>query len=187
MTVTEPQVPDHDASLLVRIAAGDRDRAVGELYDRFATRIYGLGVHQLGNAVLAEELVQETFVAVWKAAPRYDPTRASAATFIFTIARRRAVDILRRRSARPSETYDATERAEPEDAIDRLLTGIAVREAIEELSRPHHEVIELAQSQQLTQAEIAGRLHIPVGTVKTRTYHALRALRAALHRRGIDA
>jgi RNA polymerase sigma-70 factor, ECF subfamily len=174
-----------DDQLLGLVAAGDRDQAMGALYDRFARRVYGLGVHQLGTQSLAEDLVQETFVRVWQSAPRFDAAKGSAATFIFTIARRQAIDVWRRRSARPAEGAEAREESMP-NGVDRLLVGLAVREALDALSPPHREVIELAHGLALTQTEIAERLGIPLGTVKTRTYHALRALRTALQERGID-
>jgi RNA polymerase sigma-70 factor (ECF subfamily) len=177
---------DPDADLLVRIAAGDGDEAMGALYDRFAGRVYGLGVRQLGSATAAEELVQETFVEVWRSAGRFDPQRGRADTFVFTIARRRAIDQIRRRSVRPAEGGTATERGTP-DGVDRMLDGMVVRDCLVRLSPAHREVIELAHDHGLTQTEIAARLDIPVGTVKTRSHHALRALRLALHERGIDA
>ena len=174
-----------DEDLLVAVASEHGDQALANLYDRYAKRIYGLGLHQLGASTLAEELVQETFVRVWQGAFRFDPSRGSAATFIFTIARRQAIDLWRRRSARPAETPEADDAAMP-NAVDRLLVGLAVREAIDELSEAHRQVIELAHGRGLSQVEIAAHLGIPLGTVKTRTYHALRALRSALQQRGID-
>ena len=174
-----------DERLLALVAAGDREQAVGRLYDRFARRIYGFGLHQLGSASLAEELVQETFVRVWQAASRFDPERGSAATFVFTIARRLAVDLWRPRAARPPGGAEAREQAMP-NGVDRLLVGLAVREALDGLSPAHREVLELAHGQALTQVEIAERLGIPLGTVKTRTFHALRALRLALREHDVD-
>jgi RNA polymerase sigma-70 factor, ECF subfamily len=174
-----------DEQLVALVAAGDHEHAMGALYDRFARRVYGLGVHQLGARSLADDLVQETFVRVWQAAPRFDPSKGSAATFIFTIARRHAIDLWRRRAARPAEAGEPREESMP-NGIDRLLVGLALREALDELPPPQREVIELAHGLALTQVEIAEHLGIPLGTVKTRTYHALRALRAGLHERGID-
>ena len=174
-----------DERLLALVAAGDRGDAVGRLYDRYARRVYGLGLHQLGSATLAEELVQETFVRVWQRAAQFDPGRGSAATFIFTIARRMAVDIWRRRSVRPADGAEARDQAMP-NGVDRLLVGLAVREALAALSEPHRQVLELAHGHALTQVEIAERLGIPLGTVKTRTYHALRALRRALQEHDVD-
>lgn len=174
-----------DEALLTAVASQQGEQALATLYDRYAKRVYGLGLHQLGTPTLAEDLVQETFVRVWQGASRFDATRGSAATFIFTIARRHAIDLWRRRSVRPAEALEADDAGMP-NGVDRLLVGLAVREAIDELSESHREVIKLAHGRGLSQVEIAGHLGIPLGTVKTRTYHALRALRAALQQRGID-
>lgn len=180
----EPPSRRTDEELLALVAAGDDDRAVAELYDRFARRVFGLGVHQLGSSALAEDLVQETFVRLWQSAPRFDAKRGSAATFIFTIARRQIIDVLRRRAVRPPEGAEPHDDPAPND-IDRLLLGLAVREALQDLSPAHREVLVLAHDHRLTQSEIAARLDLPLGTVKTRTYHALRALRGALLERGV--
>jgi RNA polymerase sigma-70 factor (ECF subfamily) len=171
-----------DADLLAAVASGDRGDPLRELYRRYAPRVYGLGVQLLSERGLAEELVQETFVRVWRNAGRYDQARGSVATFIFTIARRLAIDLWRRPSSRPIEVDPPT--AE-DDHIDRLLVGLGVRDALESLTDSHRQVLELSYRDHLKQAEIAHKLGIPLGTVKTRTYHALRSLRAALEQRDI--
>jgi RNA polymerase sigma-70 factor (ECF subfamily) len=172
-----------DADLLVAIGGGDRGEPLRELYHRYAGRIFGLGVRLLGDRGLAEELVQETFVRLWRNASRYDPKRGSPATFVFTIARRVAVDLWRRPSSRPVD--DHAETPVDDDPIERLMTNLQVRDALETLTPPHREVLELSYRHRLRQPEIAQRLGIPLGTVKTRSYHALRNLRAALAERGV--
>src|ERR1700730_15805289 len=87
-----------DGDLVAAVGAGDRGEPLRELYRRYASRIFGLGVQLLGDNGLAEELVQETFVRLWRNADRFDRERGSAATFIFTIARRLAIDLLSRPS-----------------------------------------------------------------------------------------
>ena len=79
--------------LVARVAAGDRQDALGELYSRYERRLYGLGLKLLGDQSLAEELVQETFLRLWRNAAQFDPDRGSVATYIFTIARRIASGI----------------------------------------------------------------------------------------------
>jgi RNA polymerase sigma-70 factor (ECF subfamily) len=171
-----------DADLLVAVGAGDRGEPLRELYRRYVGRIYGLGVQLLGDRGLAEELVQETFVRLWRNAGRFDRERGSAATFIFTIARRLAVDLWRRPSSRPAKPDAAIP---DDDDVDRLLLRLGVRDALDSLSDAHRTVLELSYGDQLKQTEIARRLGIPLGTVKTRSYHAMRALRSALEQRGI--
>jgi RNA polymerase sigma-70 factor (ECF subfamily) len=132
---------------------------------------------------LAEDLVQETFVRLWRSADRYDPARGAPSTFIFTIARRLAIDLWRRQSSRAVESGGLPPPSE--EQVDRLVARLGVREAMSSLSDAHRQVLELSYSSQLTQQEIAHKLNIPLGTVKTRSYHALRSLKAALEARDI--
>jgi RNA polymerase sigma-70 factor (ECF subfamily) len=172
-----------DTDLLAAVAGGERDEPLRELYRRYAGRIYGLGVQLLGDRGLAEELVQETFVRLWRNVGRYDPARGSPGAFIFTIARRLAVDLWRRPSSRPAEAGPAPPPAD--DQVDRLVVRLGVRDALDSLSEAHRQVLELSYRGELKQTDIAQKLGIPVGTVKTRSYHALRALKAALEARDI--
>jgi RNA polymerase sigma-70 factor (ECF subfamily) len=177
---------DDEALLLTRVAAGDGGPALRQLYKSYEGRLYGLGLKLLGDSSLAEELVQETFVRVWRKAGQFDPDKGSVATFIFTIARRIAVDLWRRPSSRPFQPEPAEEAA-PGDAVDRLLVGLTVRHALDSLSPAHREVLELSYRKDLKQSQIAERLGVPLGTVKTRTFHALRALKVALEAGGVGA
>ena len=181
--VTKPP-PDviADTDLLRAVASGDRGEPMRELYRRYAARLYGLGMQLLGDRGLAEELVQETFVRLWRNAPRFDPDRGTPQTFIYAIARRLAIDLWRRPSSRPL----AVEPPPPDDdQMDRVLVRLDVREALDSLSEAHREVLELSYGERLRQSEIAERLGIPLGTVKTRCFHALRSLKAVLDQRGI--
>jgi RNA polymerase sigma-70 factor (ECF subfamily) len=181
-TGDRPAAPS-DEALLAAVAAGDRDGPLRELYRRFAPRIYGLGIQLLGNPGLAEELVQETFLLLWRHAARFDPARGSPRAFIFTIARRRAIDLWRRPSSRP-QGNDPPE-LPSDDQIDRLVLKLGVTDALDSLSEAHRQVLEMSYRDQLKQAEIAQKLGIPLGTVKTRSHHALRLLKAALEQREI--
>src|SRR6266487_3574883 len=177
---------EHDreeAALLTAVGRGDRDRSLPELYRRYERRLFGLGIRLLGDPGLAEELVQETFLRLWRTADRFDPLRGTAATFILSIARHLAIDLWRRPSSRPVHPLpDAP--AAVEETIDRLLLQLAVRDALDSLPPAHREVLELSYRADLTQAEVASRLRIPLGTVKSRAYHALRAFRRAVDERG---
>ncbi len=181
--MTKP-VPDAiaDTDLLRAVAAGDRGEPMRELYRRYASRLYGLGTQLLNDRGLAEELVQETFVRLWRNAPRFDPDRGTPQTFIFAIARRLAIDLWRRPSSRP---LAVDEPPPDDDQMDRVIVRLDVREALYSLSDAHREVLELSYNERLKQAEIAERLGIPLGTVKTRCFHALRSFKAALDQRGI--
>ena len=174
---------DDEATLLQRVAAGDRFGPLDELYRRYEGRLYGLGIRLLGDPGLAEELVQETFVRLWRRAGSFEPSRGSPGAFITTIARRIAIDLWRRPSSRPFAP-NPPDGGGDADAVDRLLVGLTVRDALDALSPAHREVLELAYGGDLRQHEIAARLGIPLGTVKTRTYYALRALEARPRRAG---
>lgn len=177
--LTAAQSAADEADLMAAIAAGDHGAPLRSLYRRYEGRIYGLGLRLLGNPGLAEEMVQEAFVRLWRSAPRFDPERGSVATFLFTLARRAAVDLQRRPSSRPlaPEADGHAAQHAPDEAI---ITGIAVREAMSALSPAHRQVLELSYDEDLTQRQIAERLDVPLGTVKTRTYYALRSLKLAL-------
>ena len=157
------------------------------LYDVYGRRLYALGIHLLHDDGLAEDLVQETFVRLWRSAGRYDPGRSSVRTFVYTLARRAAVDLWRRSSRSPAAVSDRPDREDGAAgaAFDDAMLRLDVGEALETLSTAHREVLELQYRGDLTQTQVAERLGIPLGTVKTRTLYALRALSAELKERGL--
>jgi RNA polymerase sigma-70 factor, ECF subfamily len=184
-TAASMRVAGEEARLLALVAAGDRDAPLVELYGRYARRVYGLGLRLLGDQGLAEDLVQETFLRLWRSASRFDPGRATVRTFLFTIARRAAVDLWRRRDKVEAAGHD-TEPLVDDEAFEALLVSLDVREALDELSAKHREVLELHYRGDLTQQQISERLDVPLGTVKTRTYHGLRALKRKLEERELS-
>lgn len=175
-----------DAAILARLAASEREAPMTELYERYGRRLYGLGLQLLRDATQAEELVQKTFVRLWQSAGRYDATQGSVRPWVWTIARRAAIDMQRRAAARPRSSLGGSGH-EPisETDVDRIVQGLDVREALEGLPADHRDVLALGYDEGLTQREIAARLDIPLGTVKTRTYHALRTLRERLGQAGL--
>jgi RNA polymerase sigma-70 factor (ECF subfamily) len=134
-------------------------------------------------------VVQETFLHLWRTAGRYDAARGRAVAFLFKIAHSRAVDLLRRPSSRPIPTEPALmeDTAAQPDAAVAVESRMVLAQALAALSEPHREVLLWSYHRDLTQAEIAGVLDIPLGTVKTRSHYALRALKLALAERGIHA
>jgi RNA polymerase sigma-70 factor, ECF subfamily len=181
------ELAEQEAALVARIAEGDRGAAVAALYDRNGRRLYWLGLRLLGDSGMAEELVQDTFVRVWRSAGRFDPERGSARTFVFTLARRAAVDLLRRPAARPLKgvTADDLETGVADEIFEQALLGLEVRDALQALTAKHREILEWYYERDLTQTQIARELGLPVGTVKTRTYYALRELRRELEECGV--
>jgi RNA polymerase sigma-70 factor (ECF subfamily) len=166
-----------DEVLLRRIASGD-ERALTGLYDRYAGLVYGTGMRYLGDRETAEELVQDVFTSVWKNAAGFDPTRASFATWVYRITRNRATDLIRRRKARV-RTVDGEPLFEPgeTDPSGELSQNFDVAAALSRLTPVHREVLVLAYFYGFSQREISDRTATPLGTVKSRTTAALRALR----------
>jgi RNA polymerase sigma-70 factor (ECF subfamily) len=175
-----------DAEMLALVAAGDSGAPLRRLYARYERRLYGFGLRLLGEPGLAEELVQETWVRLWQSSRRFEPERGTVRAFLFTIARRVAADLWRRPSSRTLGS-ELGEEGSVEAAADEVLLAVTVRDAMMSLSPVHREVLELVYDQDLKLAEIARRLNVPLGTVKTRAHHALRGLRRALEERGFDA
>jgi RNA polymerase sigma-70 factor, ECF subfamily len=169
-----------DEVLVRRVASGD-ERALSALYDRYAGLVYGTGMRYLGDRGTAEELVQDVFTSVWRNAAGFDPARASFATWIYRITRNRATDLIRRRRARV-RTVGAERRPEPgeEDPAGELSQSFDVASALSLLSPTHREVLILAYFHGLSQSEISRRTNTPLGTVKSRTTAALRALRESM-------
>lgn len=176
----------HDSDLVVQIAAGDIDEPVAELYRRYGARLYRFGVQLLGDSGLAEEMVQECFVRLWRTAGRFDISRGTVAGYLFVIARSIAADVRKRPSSRPLAPVEEEQVPVQPDDTDRIVASLAVQDALDSLSAPHREVLMLAHGQGLTQTQIAERLGLPLGTVKTRMFHGLRALKTALAERGYD-
>jgi RNA polymerase sigma-70 factor, ECF subfamily len=165
-----------DADLLVRIAG--RDRIAFELlYRRYVRSVFGLALRRLRDRQRAEDAVQETFTAVWRAAASYRPERGPAAPWLYAVARNAIVDRLRSRSEPAAEAPDEpSSEPGPADRAESSFVAWRVHRALEELPEKEREVVELAYWSGLSQSEVASYLDIPLGTVKTRTRSALARL-----------
>jgi RNA polymerase sigma-70 factor (ECF subfamily) len=194
-----------DAALVREVAAGSQS-ALGDLYDRYVDAVYAAATRLTSDRHVAEEVVQETFLALWNRAELFDPAIGSLAAWLHTIARNRTVDRLRAAGRRPNLIPLSSAAGEDEQAgaaLDRLVaTGTVIggagvgsgpegelaatelrqvlRDALAELPDAERTAIVLAYREELTQTEIADRLGWPLGTVKTRTRRALLRLRRAL-------
>jgi RNA polymerase sigma-70 factor, ECF subfamily len=170
-----------DEALVQQVARSGDERAMSELYDRYAGLVYGAGVRYLGDRALAEDLVQDVFTAVWRGAGGFDPSRASFATWVYRITRNRATDLIRRRKARVRTVGDDPPfEAGEDDRTSELSRSFDLASALSRLSPVHREVLTLAYFQGLSQSEISRRTNTPLGTVKSRTTAALRALRESM-------
>ena len=174
-----------DAAAVERVANGDAD-ALRQLYDRHGGLVYGLALGLLRDRSLAEECVQDVFVALWRQAGRYDSGRAKVTTWLYTIARNRAIELLRRQASRPAELHadlaPAGESSDPADLVAEADRAQQVAEIMAELPEPQLAVLRLAYFDGLTHVEISERLGLPLGTVKGRLRLALERLRLSVQR-----
>jgi len=174
-----------DEALVALVARGD-DTAVAELYDRVGRIAYGLAYRVLRDARLAEDAVQEAFLVVWRTAASFSADRAKASTWILTLVHRRAVDLVRREERRRTESYDETGGYEhgsdpsAEDAAWLHFDRARVQEALKHLPDTQREAIELAYYGGFSQSELAERLGLPLGTIKSRMFAGLARLRELL-------
>jgi RNA polymerase sigma-70 factor, ECF subfamily len=178
--VSEPDGVVDDLPL--RYAAGDAD-ALAALYARYAGPMLTAALHLLGrDRRLAEEAVQVAMVKAWRATSTYDPTRPLA-PWLFSILRRCAIDIWRkerRHRLPPLDSPAGESAASTGDGVESAASAWAVREALGTLTADEHAVMRFSHFEGLTHIEIAERLDVPVGTVKSRAARAYRRLRAEL-------
>ena len=183
----EARLAAQEAQLVDQIADGNIEEPMRELYRRYAKNLYRFGLHMLGDEGLAEEMVQESFQRLWRSAGRFDAGRGSVGAFLFVIARSAAADIRKRPSSRLLLPVEDFQLPPLPDSTDQILDSLILREALDKLSSAHAEVLRLTLEEGFTQAEIAERLRLAVGTVKSRTFNGMRALRSALGERGFNA
>jgi RNA polymerase sigma-70 factor (ECF subfamily) len=170
--------------LLLSVARGDVV-ALRELYRAFEKPLFTLGMRWLHDAELAGELVQEVTVRIWRRASAFDPERGASSSWIFGIARNVAADLARSRGRDPIPVAEPRSgEAEPWDQ-DSAWAGWQVAKAMRALPPEQQSALELAYVQQYTHSEIAKKLDIPLGTVKTRLYAGLKKLRAELVELGV--
>jgi RNA polymerase sigma-70 factor, ECF subfamily len=169
----------HEIGLIAKIAAVSDDDAARRLYRKYRMELFRFGFHVLGDQGLAEEMVQETFIKFCRQAGRYDARRGPVRAWLFTIAKSAAYDIARRPSSRPFLPVEDFQLPPQYDSVDEALTVLTVDQALDKLPSIYAEVMRLVRDG-FTQSEIAGRLGIPVGTVKSRMFKAADTLRAEL-------
>ncbi len=187
VSAADEAAPDSD--LIARVKDGSSE-ALDEIYRRYASPVYSLVWKILQNPEESEDVALEVFWQIWRQASRYDAARGAPPAWIFTLARSRAIDRLRARHRKENRTISFDDPAVVFDPLDKDATPDqvasyrqnrdAVREAMKVLSAPQRDAIELAFFQGLTHVEIAEKLRLPLGTVKTRIRQGLIRLRRRL-------
>ena len=157
-------------------------------YDAFGGELYGMARRALNDDGLAQEAVQETFLRAWRAAERYDPHRSSLRTYLFAIARNVTIDLARVRSARPRRAERAETEAEraraAKDTVEESLRAWEMEEALRLIGPHHRHAIVEAYLRDRPCAEVAAEAGVPVGTMRSRLYYGLKALRSVMEDRG---
>ena len=173
-----------DEALVALVARGDED-ALGELYDRTGRIAYGLALRVLRDERHAEDAVQEAFLGVWRGAAGFRPERGRASTWILTLVHRRAVDAVRREQRRQAEPLaEEASRAEAPERTDEAawlrFERERVQAALTKLPDAQREALELSYYGGFSQSELAERLGVPLGTIKSRMFAGLTRLRELL-------
>ena len=170
-----------------RVVAGD-DTALREVYDQYASFVYGLATRVIGDTRAAEDVSQDVFVAFWERPSAFDPERGSLRTWLGTLTHRRAVDYVRREEARRRRAEREASRAvaapDVEEMATALLTAERVRAALDVLPPEQRRAIQLAYFGGKTYRQVAETLGIPEGTAKSRLRLALRRIAEALESEG---
>jgi RNA polymerase sigma-70 factor (ECF subfamily) len=175
-----------DEALVALVARGD-EGALAELYDRVGRIAYGLALRVLRDERHAEDAVQEAFLQVWRSAATFRAERAKASTWILTLVHRRAVDVVRREDRRQTDPFtddslagESPESEQPEEAAWLRFERERVQTALKQLPDTQREALELAYYGGFSQSELAERLGVPLGTIKSRMFAGLARLRELL-------
>jgi len=178
-----PDVVHLSDEALIALAARGEEPALAALYDRYGRVAYGLALRVLRDTTLAEDAVQEAFLAVWRSAHRYIPERSKPSTWILTFVHRRAVDLVRREERRRADQLTDVESIVGGMVDEEAWLGLErerVQAALQQLPDQQREAIELAYYGGFTQSELAERLGQPLGTIKSRMFTGLARLRELL-------
>ncbi len=176
---------DTDTALMHAVAVGDRP-AVAKLYDRHGSAVYGIAVSLLHDPALAQDVSQEAFVRLWTRAHTFDAQRGTPLGWLLSVTRNLALDELRRqrraleRAARMASDAAVLGEGQMDLLLHQQWESQRVNNAVKQLSSVQRETVEMVYFQGLTLLEVAERLHVALGTVKSRLHSALVSLRAAL-------
>jgi RNA polymerase sigma-70 factor, ECF subfamily len=182
---------DQDSQMAARLKRGETT-AIESLYDRYGRLAYGLAFRILNERGAAEDVVQDAFVSVWRNAAGFDASRGSLRNWLLSIVRNRAIDRLRGSTRIRSEIdlADAEPRPQVPDAWETVALDLErkqIQEGFGELPDPQRQTLELAYFGGYTHVEIASRMNVPLGTVKSRMRIGLEKMRTFLTARGVMA
>jgi RNA polymerase sigma-70 factor (ECF subfamily) len=185
----QPATRASDEALIDAIAAGDR-RALQALYVRHNVRIFRFVLRLSGDSSLAEDIVADVFLEVWRQADGFK-AKSRVSTWILAIARHKALSVLRRRSDEQLDERAATSIVDPADDSEAMLCrhdrSAIVRKCLSQLSAIHREVLDLVYYHEKSVQEVAQIVGVPVGTVKTRMFYARQRMENLLAAAGVDA
>lgn len=172
-----------DTQLVALIATGDRN-AFAELFGRFAVRVKAFILRGGASDQDADEIAQEVMVTVWRKSAQYDPAKAAVSTWIFTIARNRRIDMVRRHARPEPDPHDPLFQPDAEptghEALSAQQLAVRVRDGLRGLPQDQRAVLQAAFYDGLSHAEIAAQFDLPLGTVKSRIRLSFKNLRSAL-------
>jgi RNA polymerase sigma-70 factor (ECF subfamily) len=175
-----------DAVLVDRLRSDETGEAMRSLYRLYGGELYGFALNALSDRGAAEEIVQEVFLRAWRHAGQYDPARAGVRTWLYQITRHAIIDARRRAAVRPGLVqHEPAGEVESGGSLEQAMLGWQVAAALERLTPEHRQMIRMAQFRGLTMREIAEHTGLPLGTVKSRTWYALRSLRLVLEEMGV--
>jgi RNA polymerase sigma-70 factor, ECF subfamily len=189
---TTMKAPHGDETLIEAFLRREPE-AAGELYDRFSSRIFGMGMTMFRNRTDAEDLVQDTFLKVWRTGTAFDPVRGSLDTWVLLVARSLAIDLIRRRSlearklASQPKVSEASDEPGPEQRAEVTDLFERASHAMARLPQRQRSVLELTYLAQRSTKEVAELMGIPRGTVKSRVHAGMAVLQDALRDGGNDA
>lgn len=166
----------HQLDLMSRVAAGDEE-GFGALYDCFERSLYALGLRMLRDPGRAEELVQDTMMKVWRSAASFDGSKGHVSAWIFTLARRTGIDLIRKHARTPTPIESAAEAPDLNASEEESWRDWEIAVLLGGLPEDQRVPVEMNVIQGYTQAEVATSLGLPLGTVKTRIYSGLRGMR----------
>ncbi|UCE00556.1 MAG: sigma-70 family RNA polymerase sigma factor [Chloroflexota bacterium] len=179
-----------DDQTLIRLVSRSQELALSELYERYKGLVYSIAMHAVGNNQLAEEITQDVFLRVWQKADTYQPSQGKVYTWLASIARYRAIDVIRWHKIRPESALSAWEDLESrnisngsdiESQSEFDLRAEKIRRALYDLPEDQRKVLAYAYFRGYSQSEIAELLELPLGTVKTRIRLGMQKLRFTLY------